>query len=237
MKIEIRDLERSLKEKEKYGKKGHRKSRYVLRGLDRVEAKQQLAEARAEFAQQKKVQGQIPKGMTADAFNARNEAKETAATSASSFAGNADITSFSSPASVERALAKAITDMATFTSLLIDLKRKGAAPWLLQQLQKAGPTRGAINLARKYATDSKALASVNAQAAQLDAVTATYGTVTTDARFDAAAAWNVPASTQQATLTRSVQVNVQAIDESSVARSVTRYVTHDLQAMAAGAGI
>ncbi|MCL4722192.1 MAG: hypothetical protein KJ041_09625, partial [Gammaproteobacteria bacterium] len=49
LKIQIRDLEKDLKEKEKYGKGKKKKTRYVLRGLDRTEAQQDLAETREEL--------------------------------------------------------------------------------------------------------------------------------------------------------------------------------------------
>lgn len=87
LKIRIRDLERDLKEKESYtvgkGKKKKKRSRLKLRGLDRTEAKQDLAETRAEYALaveadrlNRSKQGTIEKQIAA--FEARKEAAEEA---------------------------------------------------------------------------------------------------------------------------------------------------------------
>ncbi len=87
LKIRIRDLERDLKEKESYtvgkGKKKKKRSRLKLRGLDRTEAKHDLAETRAEYALaveadrlNRSKQGTIEKQIAA--FEARKEAAEEA---------------------------------------------------------------------------------------------------------------------------------------------------------------
>src|SRR5690606_1741162 len=51
LRIRVRDIQRSLKETEKT-KKG---KRFVLRGLDRLEARQELREAKAELAEQNRI--------------------------------------------------------------------------------------------------------------------------------------------------------------------------------------
>lgn len=202
----VRDIGRDLREREKYGrepkrgKPDRRKTRYVLRGLDRTIAYEELKEARAELRDLRKPRSKRKDAVAdrkKDAADARQQRRDDISGESESYRGNADIQSFTSPASVNRALGQAINDMATYTQLLIQLKKKGAAPWLLNQLQKAGPSRGSISLARKYLADTGALKAVNAQAAQLSAVSNIYGQVTTDARWDASKAWSGSLSSAQ----------------------------------------
>lgn len=251
MRIRIRDLQRNLAEREKYGKKPKgkdtRPSRYVLRGLDRVEARQDLAETRREYAATLRANSAARRrGMSADRYNEyrdaqdekRRQLKDDRRQAWESFVGGVSIDNLSTPASVERLLDRSITDMATLTDLLIKLKSRGAAPWLLQQLQSAGPSKSAIRLARHYLADTAALRRVNAQAAQLRAVGETYGQVTADPRWMAAGAWSGGLSkTQMAALQRTVNVNVTTNDPSRQARELRRLAEDQFQSMANGAGV
>ena len=130
-------------------------------------------------------------------------------------------------------LARAIAEGAQFTLALAELKKKGAAPWLIDQLMKPGPSKGTIKLARKYATDADALAKVNAQAAQLDTVSNAYGSMTADPRMPEAATWSPLTSTQSRTL----QINVGSLDSSVLAQETTRVMAHKFESLAMGAGI
>lgn len=247
MRIRVRDLQRSLREMEEYGepdkKTKKRKKRLRLRGLDRVEAKYELAEARQEFAATLRAnKAARHKGMGPERYNNYRQSlvdqREAASSAADSFRGSADVSNLRSPAAVQRSLAKSIVDMATFTQLLIALKKKGAAPWLLGQLQAAGPTREAIRLAQQYLSDSSALAAVNAQAKQLDAVSSVYGQVTSSKQWTAPKSWSGGVSAaQMAALQRSVQVTVTTQDPSAIARQTRRITEAELQNMAAGAGV
>lgn len=246
MRIRIRDLERSLRAREKYGK-GGKKTRRVLRGLDRVEARQELAETREEYSDTLRANAAARRrGMGPERYNRyretqaqqREQLRDDRRNAAESFIGNASIGEFSTPAQVERSLERSISDMATLTTLLVALKKKGAAPWLLQQLQAAGPSRTAIRLARGYLADSGALARVNAQARVLTKTSELYGQVTADPRWTKSNAWSGGLSAaQMAALAKTVNVNVTTQDPSKQAREVRRIAEAELKSMADGANV
>ncbi len=244
MRIRVRDLERSLRELEEYGepdkKTKKRKKRLRLRGMDRLEARYELTEARREFADTLRANNAARRaGMSPSRYNSyrqeradqRRELKQERAQAASEYLDNASIKGLSTPAQVEQSLARSIADMATLTSLLIELKRKGAAPWLLQQLQSAGPSKSAIRLARYYLSNTAALASVNAQARQLQQVSNIYGQVTADPKWMKDKSWSPALSRgQQAALSKSeTTINV-ALDGDYLSREVARLVQHNLDA-------
>ena len=232
MRLRIRDLQRDLRETETYGK-GGKKRRLRLRGLDRVEANFELREARAEYAATLRAnRAQRSSGLSVDAFNDMQRDRRS---SSDSFRDRASIDGLSTPAQVERSLERQIADMATLTSLLVALKKKGAAPWLLQQLQSAGPSKAAIRLARHYLADSAALASVNAQATQLQQVAGFYGQVTSDPRWSAPGAWSGGLTAAQS---KQLQLIVQTTDQSTIANVVRQVVVHEVMPMlGTGAGI
>lgn len=243
MAIRIRDLQRSLRETEEYGnkpKKGSRPRRLRLRGMDRTEARLELIEARREYAETLRANAAARRaGMSPSRYNSyrqeradqRRELKQERAQAASEYLDNASIKGLSTPAQVEQSLARSIADMATLTSLLIELKKKGAAPWLLQQLQSAGPSKSAIRLARYYLSNTAALASVNAQARQLQQVSNIYGQVTADPKWMKDKSWSPALSRgQQAALSKSeTTINV-ALDGDYLSREVARLVQHNLDA-------
>lgn len=230
----VRDLQRDLAEKERYGSKpksgqpDRRPRRYVLRGLDREIAREELKEARRELSDLRRPASQRRA--------AREQRSEDVARGRADFMSNADLSEaqLRSPAAVERALQRSISDMATFTMLLIELKKKGASPWLLGQLQGFGPSKSTIRYARMMLADNAKLRSTNALAAQAQEVSRVYGTVTTDSRWEANKAWSSPvyASTER-NLERTTNVNVQ-FDGDYLAREVARYVRHELSTINGG---
>jgi TP901 family phage tail tape measure protein len=245
LRIRMRDLQRSLNEREKYGKKPKgkdtRPTRYVLRGLDRVEARQDLIETRREYAGTLRASRDARRrGMSPDEYNEyrdnraeqRRQLREDRRQATESFiSSNTSIEGLSTPEQVERALDRSIADMATLTSLLFQLKKRGAAPWLLQQLQAAGPSKSAIKLARHYLSDANALRRVNAQVATLQGVAGAYGQLTTDPAWMAARGWsgNLSAAQRQQ-VTKLEQTVTMKFDETSLAREVARLVQHNLDA-------
>ncbi|MFC5676075.1 phage tail tape measure protein [Aeromicrobium endophyticum] len=225
--IQVRDIQRSLNETEKYGKKPKkgkdtRPRRRVLRGADRELAELQLAEAKRELRDLKNDKAyktdQAEKAAEA-AEKARDDAQKIADEAAAEaervesnrlsvkagYASNFKIGSLSSTAAVDRTLERTLADAGTFLGLLGDLKSKGASPWLLQQLVEAGPTKSAIKLARQYATDSAALARVNATASQIDSLTNSYANLVTNPAFTAPQAWSSGVSTQS--VSKSYEIN------------------------------
>ncbi|WP_286690013.1 MULTISPECIES: phage tail tape measure protein [unclassified Aeromicrobium] len=245
LRIRMRDLQRSLNEREKYGEKPKgkdtRPTRYVLRGLDRVEARQDLIETRREYAGTLRASRDARRrGMSPDQYNEyrdnraeqRRQLREDRRQATDSFiSSNTSIEGLSTPEQVERALDRSIADMATLTSLLFQLKKHGAAPWLLQQLQAAGPSKSAIKLARHYLSDANALRRVNAQVPTLQGVAGAYGQLTTDPAWMAARGWsgNLSAAQRQQ-VTKLEQTVTMKFDETSLAREVARLVQHNLDA-------
>lgn len=180
MRIRVRDLRRSLREKEEYGKKGKggkRKKRYALRGLDRLEARQELREAEDELREQNRIRRQIGKGRTYRNLSQYNEAQERAQTASSFFKGDLAEGSFKSPASLERALANMLREGAEHTRLIADLRKKGASAWLLDQLIKAGPSRATNRTARALLADTARLKRLNAMGSQLSGLSGTAASV------------------------------------------------------------
>lgn len=218
----VRDLQRDLRETEVVGKGKNKRRRKVLRGLDAQIAREELREARRELADLRRPASQRRA--------AREQRREDIARGTSNYMSNADLTEaqLRSPESVERALQRSISDMATFTMLLIELKKKGASPWLLGQLQSFGPGKGTIRLARQYLADNAKLRSTNALAAQAADVSRIYGTATTNPKWDASKAWSSPInSTSTRTLQSNATLNVQ-LDGNYLSREVGRYVKHIL---------
>lgn len=222
---QVRDIERALSEKETVGKGKKKRRRLVLRGLDREIARLELSEAKRELRD-------IRNNREAK-DEAREEQRSTTLSAKSDFAKNFSIGSLSSTAAVDRNLGQMLADSQTFLALLTDLKSKGASPWLLQQLVEAGPTKTAIRLARQYATDSKALAAVNATASQIGSLSGSYAALVTNPRFSSPGAWAAPGATSSSTKT----VNVQAIDPSAFTREITRVVRFELNSAAMGASV
>lgn len=226
----VRDLSAELRKREKIPKS--RRTRNVLRGFDRIVATQELKEARTELAATQRANKAASKmGLSYAAYNAFQASRSD---TADQFRENANIENFTTPASVERALAKRIQEMAAFTQILVALKKKGASPWLLEQLQKAGPSRGSINLARRYLSDKDALKRVNALAGQASSVSQIYGQVAADPRFTQAKGWSGGLTAAQ---TRVLQVNVTSLDATTQARETARVLNHQMQGLALGAGV
>ncbi|MFO6454545.1 MULTISPECIES: phage tail tape measure protein, partial [unclassified Aeromicrobium] len=198
MRIRVRDLKRALRETETYGK--NKKRRLALRGLDRLEARQELREAEAELREQNSIRRTMKRRgyKTSGAYNramqrsqdAREKAREDAENAkenrqsvASSFADGLGSDAFKSPASLERALATMLRDGAEHTQLLAQLKKAGASPWLLEQLVKAGPSRATNRTARALLADTDRLRRLNAMSAGIVTTSNQYAALTTGKGF------------------------------------------------------
>ena len=161
-----------------------KRRRLVLRGLDRVEAVQELAEARAELAAQARIQASIGRGRAfasvAD-YNASADRRQ----SAGSFADGLGADAFKSPASLERSLATLLRDSAEFTGLLANLRKAGASPWLLEQVVKAGPSKATNRTLRGLLGDASKLARLNAMSRSMVATGNQYAALTGGSGFAA----------------------------------------------------
>jgi TP901 family phage tail tape measure protein len=253
----VRDIQRSLDERETVKKSGKKVRRDVLRGLDREIAKLQLAEAKkalrdlknntankqdaADRAQDaadeaaKKAQDERDDAeqKAIDAAEAVvREAADKRMSAKTSAVGTFGIGAATSAATVDRNLSRLLADSAAFLGLLGDLKAKGASPWLLAQLVEAGPTKGAIRLAREYNANQTALDSINARSAQIDAYGESYSNLVGNAAFSQSGAWN---SGVNSTTTKELTVN--AIDPSAFIQEIVRTVRFELQTTATGAGL
>lgn len=220
---QILDIEKSLREKETVGKGKDKHTRATLRGHAREVAVLELQAAKAELAKMKRENAELKHYGTPEQEDARNTAVQEAEqvvrdaadrfTSAkTSAADRFTIGSATSAAQVDRNLARLLTDSKTFLGLLGDLKSKGASPWLLSELVKAGPTPGAIRLAREYDTNQAALDSVNAQAAQIDQYTNAYAGLVSNSAFYQPAPWNsgVSSASQGPTIIQNIYPPVEA---------------------------
>lgn len=194
LRIRVRDLKRALKETEKT-KKGRK---FVLRkgSLDRLQARQELAEAERDLKEQQSIRRTMKRGgfKSAGAYNKAMEraesAREDAATAeenrqsvAGSFADGLDGDAFKSPASLERALSNMLRDGAEHTQLLAQLRKAGASPWLLEQLVKAGPSRATNRTARALLADTARLKRLNAMSSGIVTTSNQYAALTTQAGF------------------------------------------------------
>jgi hypothetical protein len=212
----IRQIEQSLKDKETVGKGKSKHKRLALRGLDREVAELELRDAKAELARMKrdnkklkkygtKAQEEAVRDREEDAERSAKEAADDAVKAAEDIVKEAadrftnakttaaatfEIGSATSAAAVDRNLARLLSNSQTYLGLLGDLKSKGASPWLLGELVKAGPTGGAIRLAREYNNDQGKLNAINSRASQIDQYTNAYAGLVGNAAFTAPAAWN-----------------------------------------------
>jgi TP901 family phage tail tape measure protein len=235
----IKDIEQSLTEKETIGKGKNKRRRLVLRGLDRTVAELELREAKADLARMKNENKKLKGYGTKEQEAARRDADEAAVKAAEDVVKEAadrftsaktsatskfGIGSASSAAAVDRNLGRLLADSQTFLGLLGDLKAKGASPWLLAQLVEAGPTKGAIRLAKEYNTNQAALDSINGRAAQIDQFGNAYAGLVGNAAFSQAGAWNSGVSSaSQAPAGAQVQIDVHPaaqLSEATIAHQV-----------------
>lgn len=196
-----RELTRAMREKEKYGK-GNKKKRLALRGWDRVEAAAELRELRAEIAEQNKIRRQIgpkKKYRTAGAYNRAMQKREDAAEKrrddaeaakqdrqsiAGSFANGLDGDAFKSPASLERALKTLERDNAEYVTLLAQLAKAGASPFLLDQIRtKATPSRQTNRTLRALLGDTARIHRMNASGAGIITSANNFAALTTGKGF------------------------------------------------------
>jgi hypothetical protein len=200
-KLRIRDIEQSLKERETVGKGKNKHRRDALRGQERKVAQLELKEAKADLATMLRENKQLKNYGTPEQEEAARDAVEAAeeivrdaadkfTSTKSSAASLFEIGSATSAAQVDRNLSRLLANSQTFLGLLGDLKSKGASPWLLGELVKAGPTPGAIKLAREYNTNQAAFNSINSQASQIDQYTNAYAGLVGNSAFMAPQVWN-----------------------------------------------
>lgn len=244
----IIELDRSLKEKETVKRDGKKVKVDAVRGKAREVAKLELQEARAELAKMKSENAALKNYGTDDEESARNDAEQKAIdaaekivqdaaarfTSAKSDAASlVSIGSATSAAAVDRNLTRLLRDSNTFLGLLGDLKSKNTSPWLLGELVKAGPTPGAIRLAREYNTNQGALDSINARASQIDQYTNAYAGLVGNSQFMTPGAWNSGVSSTS--VHKTFEIN--AVDPSAFVNEIDRRVRHILAVDAAGGGL
>lgn len=193
LRIRVRDIQRALKETEKT-KKGRRP---VLRGPDRLEARQELREAKAELAEQNSIRRTMKRhgyksgGAYNKAMERAEEAREKATSDrenrqsvAGSFADRLDGDAFKSPASLDRALTNLVRDSADFTQLLSDLADAGASPWLLDQIRsKAEPSRATNRTLRALLADKTKLTRLNNLGGRMVGISNSYAALTTGRGF------------------------------------------------------
>lgn len=202
-KLQIQEMRQSLRETETVGKGKSKRRRKRLRGRAKTVAELELKDAKAELQQMLRENRELKKYGTPKQEEAlRDEAEKMAdlATERISIKKSAaqkfDIFSGGSAAAVDRNLARVLANSQEFLGLLGTLKAKGMSPWVLEQFVEAGPTGGAIRLAREYATSQDAFNSINARASQIDQYTNRYAGLVGSANFMNPGAWNSGISMQ-----------------------------------------
>ena len=182
LKIRIRDLERDLKAKETYNPKGPRKKakRLKLRGLDRTEAKQELAELRQELADAKRaaaldkdMQGTLAdRAATADLaaryaeqIRARNTSGLSVGTGYQQHQDAAGNTWYSartvSAGDITAKARREADDLGVLHGKIEALVRAGASRELLDDLLKIDDVEEQIRVADAFLTGTGAIAGQN----------------------------------------------------------------------------
>lgn len=208
----IRDLQRQLAEKQR--------GKYVLTGLDRKIALEELAAARDAL---KEIRTQA---------QAIALAKSEAATT---LTGQLDI--FSRGTGARGAVASVdamVSDISTYGQTAARLKAAGASPALLSLIAskaESGDFRSAIRLGKALLASPATLGQLNASLSTLGQVSAQTAGITADPRFLAAGAWN-PTSVAPATV-KKVDVTLGA-DPNAWMNELVRQVTFQVKAEMAG---
>jgi hypothetical protein len=228
-KLRIKDIQDSLNEQETVGKGKNKHKRPKLRGREKTVAELELKEAKAELEKMYRENRELKKYGSKDyeenlrdqsekdereREKAEDEAAQRIADAATLYtstkktaADRFNIMTGGSAAAVDRTLERTLANSEEFLGLLGTLKGKGASPWLLDQFVAAGPTGGAIRLARQYATDQAAFDRIQVRASQVDQYTSRYAGLVGSANFMNPAAWNSGISmqpTQAAPITASL---------------------------------
>lgn len=242
----IRNIERSLKDRETVGKGKNKHSRLSLRGFDRTVAEEQLKDERSELARMKRENKELGKYGTSGQEKRREEAREAAELAAEKAADAAadaaeerqravssasgDITDgfslngITSAAGLERTLDRVVADSAEFIQVIADLKAKGASDWVLNVLKKAGPSKTTIRVGRQLLADEARFTRINAASSTLTQLGGAYGELTAG-------------SGSLSTGTRELLVQIQALDVTQVTGEIQRVVRHELAAIGGGANI
>lgn len=221
MRIRVRDLERDLRAT----------GQDRLRGWDRDLALNELAEAKRELSAALRAKARIPRGHTWASYN------EATDRGVSLRDQRMDESAWSSPASFERRLGQMIVEQAQFTQALADLKRKGASPWLLDQLIQVGPSKSSIRTAKQLAQDTARLKRLNSLATQWDQQAYAYGHLVADPKFFSAGAANLLTGREQQWVNQAANITVNSVDPDRMAREVARLSQHYLTNQAEGAGV
>lgn len=249
----IRDLERSLKATETVGKGKNKRKRRVLRGLDRDVAQLELRDEKAELAKMRRENRRLKSYGTPkqeerreDARLKRVEAREERAKAAEKAAEEKEkaaqdqknaiesasenltsdfqVNDYGSAASLERGLNRLIIDAAAFTEVLVALKEKGASPWLLEQLQKAGPSRASIRVGRQLLADQARFDRINQASSTYTSIGDAFGSLT-------AGTGTLTAAQSQ------ILVDIRALDVSQVTGEIQRVVRHEFASIANGGNV
>ncbi|MFY0406901.1 phage tail tape measure protein [Solicola sp. PLA-1-18] len=241
----VRDLQKSLASK----KKGER-----LKGLDRQIARAELGEAQKELARMNASRAALDKARAALAVAQKNRARygsiaaeearvaaaeaaveaaqgrsEAVAASASAVTDQAGIGDLGSASAVNRNLRQTLMNLGQFTSVMAALKARGASPWLLNQLNEAGPTKTAIRIGQQYLQNAPALNELNRNTALLSQAGRAYGQMTNDPR------WQQAGGYQPAGVSNTLKVEIEHMTDDRFAAEVDRRVKFTLNSMLAGA--
>ena len=174
----------------------------------------ELAEVRADIREQNQIRrtmkrrgyktaGQYNRAMQRrqDSIDTAASEKESRRSEAASFANGLDADAFRSPASLDRALTNLVRDSAEYTSLLADLAKAGASPWLLDQIRsKAEPSRATNRTLRALLADKARLQRLNNLGGRMVSTANNYAALTSGRAFQVDSLYTGSAGFSQAQL-------------------------------------
>lgn len=240
----IREINRSLKATESYGKGKNKRKRLVLKlgsqdrkvaELELKDAQDQLARMRNENKELRNYGTDAQESELRDRENAKQDAidkaaevaarqREAVASASGSITGGASLSGISSAAGLERRLNQVVADSAAFTQVIDALTRAGASQLVLDILKKEGPSKASIRVGRQLLADTARLARVNVTSASLTSIGQAYGDLT--------AGVGTLTSAQSTTL-----LQITTTDISQLSGEIARQVDHRLSTQATGAGV
>ena len=219
----IEDLREERKERRELAREARKAGRADI--LVREEkAEQRLTER---IKAQKEARKEATKA--AQAYKAAQEAAiESARAETETLRGQVDLFGgFLSPRGAQRQVDDAIERITDYAQNMAQLRKMGVNPWLLEQLRAQGPTDAGVRLGNALLADKGALSRLSQSTAALGSLTERVGAVTGDPRFVSNMPWNPTGQVS----TKTLNVDIKALDISNISGEIRRQVRHEVSAM------
>lgn len=226
----VRELVQSRKKIEdlREERKERRELAREARKAGRADILQREERAEKRLTERIKAQKEARKEATkaAQAYKAAQEAAiESARSETESLRGQVDLFGgFISPRGAQRQVDDAIERITDYAQNMAQLRRLGVSPFLLEQLRGQGPTEQGVRLGNALLRDKAALMQLSESTAALGSLTERVGAVTGDPRFVSNMPWNPTGAVS----TRTLNVDIKALDISAIAGEIRRHVRHEI---------